>query len=198
VRDVQQDRILRAAVEAASLHGIRRLSVADVAKRAGLSRPTVYKRFPSKAALVTTAVRQEATAIVEAVRRVVDDIDDPAAALESGILTALRLVREHPLLDRIVRTEPEMLVPLLTVDDSVVMPAIRRPVEQMVGSKLPLLDDVARRRLADVLSRLVVSYALSAPDDPPEVVAELIASLVVGGASTLAGGLAATGNGGTA
>jgi AcrR family transcriptional regulator len=198
VRDVQQDRILRAAVEAASLHGIRRLSVADVAKRAGLSRPTVYKRFPSKAALVTTAVRQEATAIVEAVRRVVDDIDDPAAALESGILTALRLVREHPLLDRIVRTEPEMLVPLLTVDDSVVMPAIRRPVEQMVGSKLPLLDDVARRRLADVLSRLVVSYALSAPDDPPEVVAELIASLVVGGASTLADGLAATGNGGTA
>jgi AcrR family transcriptional regulator len=195
---VQQERILRAAVEAASLHGISRLSVADVAKRAGLSRPTVYKRFPSKAALVTAAVRHEATAIVEAVRRVVDDIDDPAAALEAGILAALRLVREHPLLDRIVRTEPEMLVPLLTVDDSVVMPAIRRPVEQMVGSKLPLLDDVARRRLADVLSRLVVSYALSAPDDPPEVVAELLASLVVGGASTLAGGLATTGYGGTA
>jgi AcrR family transcriptional regulator len=198
VRDVQQERILRAAVEAASLHGISRLSVADVAKRAGLSRPTVYKRFPSKAALVTAAVRHEATAIVEAVRRVVDDIDDPAAALEAAILAALRLVREHPLLDRIVRTEPEMLVPLLTVDDSVVMPAIRRPVEQMVGSKLPLLDDVARRRLADVLSRLVVSYALSAPDDPPEVVAELLASLVVGGASTLAGGLATTGYGGTA
>lgn len=198
MRDVQQERILRAAVEAASLHGISRLSVADVAKRAGLSRPTVYKRFPSKAALVTAAVRHEATAIVEAVRRVVDDIDDPAAALEAAILAALRLVREHPLLDRIVRTEPEMLVPLLTVDDSVVMPAIRRPVEQMVGSKLPLLDDVARRRLADVLSRLVVSYALSAPDDPPEVVAELLASLVVGGASTLAGGLATTGYGGTA
>jgi TetR/AcrR family transcriptional regulator, repressor for uid operon len=198
VSDAQQERILRAAVEAASLHGISRLSVADVAKRAGLSRPTVYKRFPSKAVLVTAAVRHEATAIVEAVRRVVDDIDDPAAALEAGILAALRLVREHPLLDRIVRTEPEMLVPLLTVDDSVVMPAIRRPVEQMVGSKLPLLDDVARRRLADVLSRLVVSYALSAPDDPPEVVAELLASLVVGGASTLAGGLATTGYGGTA
>jgi TetR/AcrR family transcriptional regulator, repressor for uid operon len=198
VSEAQQERILRAAVEAASLHGISRLSVADVAKRAGLSRPTVYKRFPSKAVLVTAAVRHEATAIVEAVRRVVDDIDDPAAALEAGILTALRLVRQHPLLDRIVRTEPEMLVPLLTVDDSVVMPAIRRPVEQMVGDKLPLLDDVARRRLADVLSRLVVSYALCAPDDPPEVVAELIASLAVGGASTLATRMSTAGSRGTA
>jgi AcrR family transcriptional regulator len=194
---MQQERILRAAVEAATLHGLNRLSVADVAKRAGLSRPTLYKHFPSKDALVTAAVRREAAAIVGAVGRVVDGIDDPRAALEAGILTALRLMRDHALLDRIVRVEPEVLVPLLTVDDSIVMPAIRRPVEQMVGRKLPQLDDVVRRRLADLLSRLVVSYALSAPDDPPEVVAELIATLVVGGTAPLVGGLTSARTGGT-
>lgn len=197
-QDVLQERILGAAVEAATLHGISRLSVADVAKRAGLSRPTVYKRFPSKDALVTAAVRREATAIVDEVRRVVDESADPVGALQAGIVTALRLMREHPLLDRVVRTEPDVLVPLLTVDDSIVMPAIRRPVEQMVGRKLPHVDAAVRRRLADVLSRLVVSYALSAPDDPPEVVAGLIASLVVGGAALVADGVGPATNGGLA
>jgi AcrR family transcriptional regulator len=187
VTDEVQERILRAAVEAATLHGLTRLSVADVAKRAGLSRPTLYKHYASKDALVTAAVQHEAETMIGVVRAVVDPIDDPGDALRAGVLTALRLVREHPLLDRIVRAEPEVLVPLLTVDDSIVMPAIRRPVEQMVGDKIPSLDDVARRRIADLLARLVVSYALSAPDDPPEVVADLLAAVVVGGGASLAG-----------
>jgi hypothetical protein len=55
-----------------------------------------------------------------------------------------------------------------------------------VGDKIPALDDVARRRIADLLARLVVSYALSAPDDPPEIVADLLAAVVVGGGAALA------------
>jgi AcrR family transcriptional regulator len=180
VTDVS-DRILSAAVEAAAVHGVNRLSVADVAKRAGMSRPTLYKHFPSKDALVAATVQREAAAMAQAVRDVVDPIDDPRRALEAGVLLALRLVREHPLLDRVVRTEPETLVPLLTTDASPVMAALRVPVEGMVAAKLPCLDEVASRRLADVLVRLLVSYGLSAPDDPPEVVAGLVAGFLVDG-----------------
>ncbi|HEX6568577.1 MAG TPA: TetR family transcriptional regulator [Acidimicrobiales bacterium] len=180
-----RERILRAAVEAAAIHGLSRLSVADVAKRAGLSRPTLYKQFESKDALVAAAVQREAAAIVDAVRTVVETTDDPHAALEAGVLTALRLVRDHPLLDRVVRTEPEVLVPLLTTDDGMVLAAIRLPVEQMVAAGFPRLGAVATRRIADLLTRLLVSYALSAPDDPPEVVAALIAGLLYDGARSL-------------
>jgi AcrR family transcriptional regulator len=180
------DRILDAAVEVAAVHGLTRLSVADVAKRAGISRPTLYKHFESKDALVAAAVQRAAVGMVDAVQRVVTDIDDPQEALEAGILLALRLVREHPLLDRVVRTEPATLVPLLTTDDQLVMTAVRAPVEQMIAAKLPLLDTVAVRRVADMLARLLISYALRAPDDPPEVVAALVASVVTGGVAPLA------------
>jgi AcrR family transcriptional regulator len=180
VADVRE-RILAAAVEAAATHGLSRLSVADVAKRAGLSRPTLYKHFPSREALVAAAVQREAHAIIAEVGALVDAVDEPRAALEAGVLLALRLVRDHPLLDRVVRTEPEALVPLLTTDAAPVMAAIRQPVVEMVGRKLPHLDAVVVRRLADMLARLLVSYALSAPDDPPEVVAALVADLVTHG-----------------
>ncbi len=182
------ERILDAAVEAASIHGITRLSVADVAKRAGLSRPTLYKRYPSKDALVSAAIVREAARVITAVQQAVDAVDrgeGGKAALIAGIGTALRQLREHPLLDRIVRTEPEMLVPALTTDDGLVLSAVRPPIEAMIVDRFEPLDPVTSRRLADMLTRLLISYALNAPDDPPEVVATVVAAVVVDGASSL-------------
>src|SRR5215217_7324785 len=101
------------------------MSMSDVAQRAGLSRATVYTRFPSKDALVTAAVHREATALIETVLAAVAEVDDLREALEVAVLATMRLARAHPLLDRVVQTEPERLVPLLTTDDSLVMPALR-------------------------------------------------------------------------
>jgi AcrR family transcriptional regulator len=175
-------RILDAAIEAAAIHGISRLSVGDVATRAGLSRPTLYKYFPNKDALVAAAVEREARQLVVAVLAAAEAHDSPKDSLEAGFLTALRLTREHPLLDRIIRTEPETLVPLLTTDGGPVLLLVRQTVERVITSRSPDLDPVMARRTADVITRLLVSYAISAPDDPPEVVAASVASFLVDGA----------------
>ncbi len=179
--DETRTRILDAAVEAAAIHGITRLSVGEVARRARLSRPTLYKHFASKDALVAAAVQREAQRFVDAVGFAASE-PDPRAGLEAGILAALRLARDHPLLDRIVRTEPQALLPVLTADGGPVMLLARHTVEALLAERLPTLEVLARRRLADVLTRLLVSYAISAPDDPPEVVAATLATFLVEGA----------------
>lgn len=94
--NVLRETILDAAVAEAALHGIRRLSVVDVARRAGISRPTLYKHFPSKDALVAEAVRREAERLTSSVLDAAAGHDSPERALEAGILAALRLTREHP------------------------------------------------------------------------------------------------------
>ena len=179
--DSNEDRILTAAIEAATVHGIGRLSVADVATRAGLSRQTVYKYFPSKDVLVAAAVRREAGAFVDAVTGAIAGIADAREAVSSAILLTLELARQHPLLDRVVRTEPERLVPLLATDEGLVLPVVRIPVEVVVAERFPGLDDVGRRRTADLIVRILISFALNPPDDPPEVVASLVAGLLVDG-----------------
>jgi len=183
--DVIGERILDAAVEAASVHGIGRMSVADVAARAGLSRPTVYKRYPSKDALVAAAVRREAMRVVDETRLAAAGLEDPRDALTAAVATVLRLAREHPLLDRVVRTEPERLVPLLTTDDGPILGAIRPVIEVVLCARFPTMDTVTCRRVADMLARLLISYALNAPDDPPEVVARVMAAVLVDGAASL-------------
>ena len=183
-----EEQILDAAVEAATVHGIERMVVADVAKRAGLSRATVYNHFATKDELVAAAVRREATTLIDAVVAASSEEEDLREALRVAVMTTLRLARQHPLLDRVVRAEPERLVPLLTTEDALILPVLRAPVEAVVAARFPGIDPVAGRRFADVIVRLLVSYSLSAPDDPPEVVAAVVSGLLIDGAVAVADG----------
>jgi len=177
-------RLLDAALEAATIHGIARLSMGDVARRADLSRQTLYRHFPSKDALVAAVVTAETTQLIEQVVAAAVQETEPQASLEAGLLAALTVLRDHPLLDRLVRTEPEALLPLLTTDSGPVMVQVRSVVEAILAGGSPDLTDdaVALRRFADVVTRLLISYAVSAPDDPPEVVAHYLSTFLVHGA----------------
>ncbi len=176
-----EQRLLDAALEAATIHGITKRSMGDVARRAELSRQTLYRYFPSKDALLAAVVAGETSMLIEQVIGAAIGLDDPRDSLEAGLLAALRVVRDHPLLDRLVRTEPEALLPLLTAEGSPAMAQVRSVVELLVAERRPptVTDEVSLRRFADVVTRLLISYAIAAPDDPPEVVADALATFLV-------------------
>ena len=189
-----RDSIIDAGIEAVSLFGLNKLSMSDVATRAGISRPTLYKYFGSKDELVAAAVQREAESLVASVLAAADGNTTPLEGLESAIAAALRLTREHPLLDRIIRTEPESLLPYLTTDriggdggtgGGAVLLFVRTATEALVRDRLEL-DEITSRRLADMIARLLVSYSISAPDDPPEVVASSVARILLVGAQASA------------
>jgi hypothetical protein len=54
----------------------------------------------------------------------------------------------------------------------------------VIANWFPAMDTVTCRRVADMLARLLISYALNAPDDPPEVVAHVVAGVIVDGATS--------------
>ena len=187
--DIRQ-RLLGAALEAATVHGIARLSMADVAQRAGLSRQTLYRHFASKEMLIAELVAAETAVLVAGVVEAARLHDDPRASLEAAFGSALVAAREHPLLDRLIRTEPETLLPLLTTDGGPVTVQVRTVVEAVLAERAVVpavdgtVDPVDLRRFADIVTRLLVSYAVSAPDDPPEVVASAIARFLIDGVSS--------------
>ncbi len=181
-----RDRLLDAAVDVATTNGLTKLSVGDVAKRAGLSRQTLYKHFASKDDLVAQAVLRETGAMVEQVVAAADAHDDPEDSLEAAIATMLRVARAHPLLDRLITTEPEALLPLLVGDRGPVPGAVRAVGESVLAQRLPDLDPADVHRAADVLGRLLVSYAVAAPDEPPEVVAAFLARTLTAGLTSSA------------
>ncbi len=100
-----------AALVCVESFGVRRTTLTDVARRAEVSRPTVYRRWPDVTALVADLLTRE-------LRRILLAQEASDAGPDGGTVRA-RLVRHaagvarallaHPLFTRIVDTEPELL-----------------------------------------------------------------------------------------
>lgn len=114
-----EDEILDAARACVEAFGVRRTTLTDVARRAGVSRPTVYRRWPDVTALVADLLTRELRRILIAEEEEVAAEREAAAGTGEAENTRTQLVRHaagvaramlaHPLVNRIVDTEPELL-----------------------------------------------------------------------------------------
>lgn len=88
-------------------YGLRRANIEDVAARAGVSRSTIYRRFPTKDELFERVVRREAEQFFTTLDKATDGLDPPQAVIEAFAL-GVRLVEDSPLYSRIAESEPEL------------------------------------------------------------------------------------------
>jgi AcrR family transcriptional regulator len=108
-------RILDAALAEYLDHGLRRTSVDEVARRAGLGRATLYRRFASRDELVQAVLVRESRRFFAAINDAVESLPTVAQRLVEGFVVGLRTAREQPLLGRLLQSEPEFLLPFLTI-----------------------------------------------------------------------------------
>lgn len=179
-----RDRILDAALVAMAAHGLHRLSLEDVAREAAMSRQTVYRYFGSKDALVTAVILREEAGFLERMADAVEAHEDLRPAMEAAIVAGLRAAREHPLLDRLLATEPEALLPFLTTGGGPVLSAARPAIQELLEQRLPHVASTTLHRVADATTRLFISYAINPPDDEIEDVAAGLVDLILHGLKT--------------
>lgn len=112
--DDTHKRILDAAYDLFLDFGLRRTTIEDIAKRAGIGRPTLYRRFGDKDAVMQAVIMRESRRLITAVWSQVKDIHDPAQMLARSFVVATRTVATHPLTQRLLQTEPEFILPHMT------------------------------------------------------------------------------------
>ncbi|HYH59679.1 MAG TPA: TetR/AcrR family transcriptional regulator [Thermoleophilaceae bacterium] len=165
--DHTSDRILNAAVAQAEEFGVRRFTIGDVAQRVGLSRVTVYKYFPGKDRLIEAVLLHEMRRFLREIDTVVAPYDTLEDRLVEGFVFALTWLRKHRLLNRLLKTEPELIVPHLTVRAGPVLEAGREFIAGFARREakeggLPL-DDADIDGISELLARAVLSFVLT-PD----------------------------------
>jgi len=107
------DPVLGAAHEAILEIGLGRLTLAEVARRAGVSRMTVYRRYDDLDRLVSALLVVEFGAVIaEAAERARRE-SDGRAQLVREVLYVTRSTADHPLMRRILELDPQMLMPLV-------------------------------------------------------------------------------------
>lgn len=174
-------RILDATLATMADHGIARLSLEDVARRAGLSRQTVYRYFPSKGDLVEATVLREEQVFITAMVSAADRQRELESALRAAIEAAMRTGQAHALLNRLLATEPESLVALVTTDRGPVLSAARQALQEILSAWLPRVPKARLLIATDAVARLLVSYVVNPPADSSSQVATRLAQLLVKG-----------------
>ena len=158
-----RERILASAIDQITDFGVRHFTVDDLARRVGLSRVTIYRHFPSKDEVVQAALMHELDAFLADVDAAVAPYETLQRRLVEGFVFAVTLLRRHRALQRLVATEPELILPLLTTRGGPIVATGRAFIVRYArgASDADRLDDVELAVLAEILTRLIMSLVLT-------------------------------------
>jgi len=110
---VAGDPILDAALAAVMDVGLRRTTLADVARRAGVSRMTVYRQYPDLDSIVGALLTRELTALLAQVESELAPLPTARERLVQAAVRTVHRMDDHPLYRRVLDLDPELLLPLI-------------------------------------------------------------------------------------
>jgi AcrR family transcriptional regulator len=183
-----RDRLLAATYRCVSRFGLGKTTIEDVVKESGVSRASIYRQFPGgRDELLLETVGWELANYFNQLADQVRDAPDLEQLLCTGLAYAHRSVSEHAVLRKIMDTEPEKLLPLLTTESAKTLPFIADfllPYLRREAEAGRLRGGVDLDRAAEYLARAILSL-IGAPgrwdlDDPAQV-RDLVRSELLGG-----------------
>jgi AcrR family transcriptional regulator len=182
------DRILAATYRCVERFGMAKTTIDDIAKESGVSRATIYRQFGGgRDEVLLETVGWELSNYFNRLADQVREAPTLAELLRRGLAFAHRSIAEHLVLRKIMDTEPERLLPLITTESAKTLPFIadfllpylRR--EEAAGRLRPGVDV---DRAAEYLARSILSL-IGAPGrwdlDDPSQVTDLVEVELLGG-----------------
>lgn len=112
VVDDARDRILTAAGELIATNGPAAASVSAIAASAQVSRMTVYRKFADRQSLLAELFNRELGEIVTSA--VQAPAPDQRHLIIAAVTESVRQINEHPLMQSVLRHEPERLTAWVT------------------------------------------------------------------------------------
>jgi AcrR family transcriptional regulator len=106
--------ILRAAAEEVAAVGLRRTSLTDVAKRAGVSRMTVYREYGDAPTLWRSLLTAEISDVVsQADQAAQSSARNGRERLVTAVVEGVTRLAQHPLVSRVLELDPELILPFV-------------------------------------------------------------------------------------
>lgn len=156
--------ILDAALDLFAAHGIKRTTIGDIARRAGIDRVTVYRRIGNKDQVIQAVVTREATRLFEEVSATARRGTTLEARVELGFTAMLGQVRGNAMLARMLQVEPELVLMQLTTEGSLLVTGATIATLGFFGEAVEdgLLESIdGMETTAELLVRIVHSFMLT-------------------------------------
>jgi AcrR family transcriptional regulator len=154
--------------------GWRRTTLTEVARRAGVSRMTIYRTWSDMPRLLGDLMTREWSTVVAATVDGPDAPESPVDRLVAILVDGVRALRENELFVRIVELDPELLLPYLLSRRGRSQDAILALVEEAVraGQKTGEIRDGDPVAIARSLVLTTHGFLLSAQTMVDDAVSE--------------------------
>ncbi|MFF0138765.1 TetR/AcrR family transcriptional regulator [Streptomyces sp. NPDC005227] len=105
------DPVLDAVRDCVLAVGVRRTTLTDVARRAGVSRMTLYRRWPDVRSLVGDLMTREWIDVATGAMPEPRSDGRTRTLIVDGLVAGIEAFRAHPLFRKIIDVDPELLLP---------------------------------------------------------------------------------------
>jgi AcrR family transcriptional regulator len=158
------EEVLDAALAQFEDLGIRRSTIEDIARRAGIDRVTVYRRVGSKDDVTQKVIAREVQRLLEEVMAASASLPTFEERIAVAFSTAIQHVRKNTLYRRVLAVEAETVLPHLTIEAgpllSIGVAATVSLIHQAQHDGI--LGEVSDpQAVAEVLVRVVHSFVLT-------------------------------------
>src|SRR6476469_3185250 len=110
---VADDVLLDAAKECVLAVGVRRTTLSDVARTAGVSRMTLYRRFPDVRGMLSALITREVGTMLAKATEAARDEPTARGQLVVASVQMLRSLAANPFMHAVIERDAEMLVPYI-------------------------------------------------------------------------------------
>lgn len=123
-------RYLDAARDAVLAVGVKRTTLTDVARRADVSRMTLYRRWPDMRSLLAELMTREWLDVAAAI--LTRDADEPRSPtrIATSVVNIIDALRQNPLFHKIAEVDPDVLLPYLLTRRGRTQDALLALIEQ--------------------------------------------------------------------
>ena len=139
----------------------------DVARRSGVGRATLYRRFPTKSALIDAVVLAEARHYLERSAQARAHATTFEDRMVYSTVFSVTFMREHTLLKKLIRTEPETILPSLAIDAGAILDYVTEHSAGLLRTELYGTDATTPaqerhlRTVAELHTRLTLSFIVT-------------------------------------
>lgn len=156
-------RILDAAFAHITAHGFQRATMDEIARRAGVARITVYRRFATRDVLVERVCRREFQRYFGQFLLDIARAQTAADRVVAGFVSSVRTIRANPFIRRLLDPDDDAAAALMVSDHGRTLDVVRQFVaaqlrrEQAAGTVAAALDV---DRVAEVMVRIAASFLI--------------------------------------
>lgn len=188
-----EQRILDAALDRFTEHGVGTTTMSSIARDAGISREWLYRHFRNRDAVVIAVTTREVSRLIEGLASSVEGAESVEDMVTEAAAYAVDFLRGHGLLQRVLHSEPKIVRSVLLEPDGAVL-ATAVDVSVAYLSAVAPIEPADAVVVAETLVRLVLAIIVAPHGrldlDEPPALRGYIRSVV---GPMLAGRLAAAG-----